>query len=780
MIRRLCVIGATLAALSSMLWHARAATTQPAEQSQHLHADSRSNYVHRISIYDEAGTVIRAADAKGRPYSPQKTCGKCHEYDVISRGWHFNAAAGKAPGRPGEPWILTDPTTRTQIPVSYRSWPGAMRPGDVGLSDWEFLLNFARHLPGGGVGEPSDTPKDRRRIVGKLEIDCLICHTADGSYDASERARQMALQNFRWAPTVAAGLGLIHGTPAAKLLPDDWDPKLADDPDADQKPAPAIKYNKARFDPEDHVVFSVSRRIPPERCYFCHTIMPGSVVARGRWHGDQDVHLQAGLTCVDCHRHGMDHAITRNYEKEAVERGDPTLASLTCRGCHLGVEGAAAPPVALGGRLGAPKPAHLGLPSIHLEKLSCTACHSGPWPGAEPELVHTALAHALGATSYTRNVNSPPGIVQPLFLRVDGRITPHKAVWPNYWGYLADNRVLPILPEEVRKRAGAALPPVREGVAEGSAPLPQERVAKVLSALAADKSRKGEPVYVSGGRIHRLTPDGVLSAADHPAAAPYTWALAHDVRPASQSLGARGCSDCHDTDAPVYFATVTPPGPADPARSVKKAMHEMRGEGGTIPRLFAMSFIFRPMLKVISFGAAAIVLAVLALYGLRGMGELMAASRRTGPAATLETAPRDFGRLNAAIYALLIACSAVLALTGLGTMFALASPMTGLVLMLHCTAAGGMAGMLALLALGLADRSRPNAAGQSGNLPALSCWAFWAMLVTGIVVVLSAVLPMTPIPTQEQQHLLYETHRFTSIAFVAAMVLHILGLIRRR
>lgn len=775
------IVAICLAAALGMMCRARAATTQPAEESKHLHADTRSNYVHRISIYDEAGKMIRAADAKGRPYSPAVTCGKCHEYDQISRGWHFNAASAKSHGRPGEPWILTDATTRTQIPLSYRSWPGLMRPGEAGLSDWDFLVNFARHLPGGGVGEMPEAPKDRRRVVGKLEIDCMACHTGDGSYDASERARQMPLQNFRWAPTVAAGLGLIHGTPAGKLLPDDWDPKLADDPDADQKPAPTIKYNKAKFDPEDHVTFAVTRRIPPERCYFCHTTTPGPVVARGRWHGDQDVHLTAGLTCVDCHRHGLDHAITRGYEKEAGERGDPTLASLTCRGCHLGVDGAAAAPVALGGRLGAPKPLHLGLPSIHLEKLSCTACHSGPWPGAKPELVHTALAHALGFTSYTRNVNSPPGIVQPIFLRLDGQITPHKAIWPNYWGYLADQKVVPASPDEVRKLAGTALPPVREGLAEGATPLSPERIVKVLAAMAGNKGRKGQPVYVSGGRIHRLTPDGVLASADHPAAAPYAWPLAHDVRPASQSLGIRGCADCHSTDAPIYFATVTPPGPADPAKAAVKAMHEMRGEGKTIPWLFAVSFIFRPMLKIISFGAVAVVLAVLALYGLRGLGELMAASRRPATAgASAEETARGFGRLNALVYIVLAACSAALALTGLGTMFALASPMTGLTLMAHCTAAGGMAAMLALAALGLADRSRPNAAGRNGNAPALSCWAFWAMLVSGVVVVLSAVLPMTPIPTQEQQHLLYETHRFSSIAFVAAMVLHLLGLMKSR
>ena len=108
---------------------------------------SRSPFVHRIVLLDEDGTVIRppkpgdeaaAATNSTKPVSLAKTCGKCHsDYDVMSHGLHFNFSDVLAPhGRAGEPWILTDVQTRTQLPLSYRGWKGTFHPYDVGLNDF--------------------------------------------------------------------------------------------------------------------------------------------------------------------------------------------------------------------------------------------------------------------------------------------------------------------------------------------------------------------------------------------------------------------------------------------------------------------------------------------------------------------------------------------------------------------------------------------------------------------------------------------------------------------
>src|SRR6266542_4732425 len=125
-------------------------------RGENLKTESRMAHMHHIPLRDDDGQIIslpkpfdatgNPQEARANPYSPAQTCGKCHEYEAIGRGWHFNAAKGNAkPGRPGEPWILTDPATRTQIPLSYRGWAGTFKPADLGLNDFDFLMVFARH-----------------------------------------------------------------------------------------------------------------------------------------------------------------------------------------------------------------------------------------------------------------------------------------------------------------------------------------------------------------------------------------------------------------------------------------------------------------------------------------------------------------------------------------------------------------------------------------------------------------------------------------------------------
>ena len=91
--------------------------------------------------------------------------------------------------------------------------------------------------------------------------------------------------------------------------------------------------------------------------------------ARAEERSCRDVHLTAGLLCVDCHRNGMDHMMARGYDGEAGERADAGLAAFSCAGCHLGVEGASQAELAQGGRYAAPRPEHWGLPPVHLRSL---------------------------------------------------------------------------------------------------------------------------------------------------------------------------------------------------------------------------------------------------------------------------------------------------------------------------------------------------------------------------------------------------------------------------
>jgi len=577
-----------------------------------LKTDSRAPFVHRHALYDEEGEVISPEDEPALPYSPAKTCGKCHPYAEISSGWHFSAFDADAPtGRPGEPWILVDKATGTQLPLSARGWAGTFKPGDVGVTPWRFVQMFGRHHPGGGPGErfaekPID-PKARWKISGQSRIDCMVCHSAAPSYDACERAHQIERQNFKWLPVAASGLGIVRGD--ARKIPDDFDPLLPPSPDMGGQAFPSVSYDEARFDANDRVLFNIGRTPSADQCYFCHTTRE---VGTESWEIDRDVHLAAGLTCVDCHRNGIDHRIVRGYEGEAAGQ-----ATLTCRGCHLG-DG-----TAKGGRFGAPRPRHRGLLAFHLERLTCTACHAGPRPSKSPRRIQTARAHGLGLPSMHRRDDALPVIVSPVLAKqADGKIGPHRMMWPAFWGRMKGDGVSPIAPEHVMRKAAKALGRMKASKAEAWKPMSAEQIAAALDALAQADGENGEPVYVCAGKVYRRAADGKLSSSEHPAARAYAWPLGHDVRPAAQSLGAGGCTDCHSADSGFFFGRVS----AEPALLGQPAeanvMHELMGQDPSLASAWVRFVRYRTAFIWISLISCVVLVLTLIRYGFVGLFHL--------------------------------------------------------------------------------------------------------------------------------------------------------------
>ena len=125
------------------------------EASRFATADSRAEYVHRIELFDSSNTLIRPGSE--RPYSPSRTCGRCHDVAQISRGFHFSVDANNQDhGRPGEPWIWVDPRTGTQLPLSFRGWQNSYSPEALGISLWDFVLRFGKRTAGGYPGLPTD------------------------------------------------------------------------------------------------------------------------------------------------------------------------------------------------------------------------------------------------------------------------------------------------------------------------------------------------------------------------------------------------------------------------------------------------------------------------------------------------------------------------------------------------------------------------------------------------------------------------------------------------
>lgn len=585
---------------------------------------SRAVPIHLIDLLiadelDENKVIKITPDDKPLlPFSMRSTCGACHSYNVISRGWHFNAAdPNVSPGRPAQPWIFVDAATGTQVPVSYRPWPGTFRPEQLGLTPRDFLRLFGRHTPGGGVGEQeSDDPDEITRsfVSGKLEANCMTCHDADPAHNQAEYAVQVFRENFRWAAAATCGFATVSGS--AKDMPDTYDPFMPmvfEDPELTP---PSIVYRKDIFDPKKKVFFNVVGEVLKERCYFCHSNMYQINKDTEKWQSDQDVHLAAGLTCVDCHRNGVDHNITRGYEGEEVVSKNPLAATSSCQGCHLEGKSSSSP---IAGRLGAPVPKHPGIPPVHFDKLTCTACHSGPWPAQKTVLVKTSRAHRLGTDNVDKSPDALPHIIAPVFAKQTGdKITPYKLIWPAFWGVIKDKNVEPIDIEVVRQTVGELFAKEKLPVSDGWLEIRDEHITKALKKLSSEV--EGEPVYIAGGKSYYLDDTGKLCRQEnHPAAQPCLWAIAHDVRPAAQSLGAHSCTDCHAIDAPLLFGTVAVDSPVASQQKSFKRMFEFQEINPRYAWVFAFSFVFRPWLKVIALGSAAVIAVVLLLYALKAL-----------------------------------------------------------------------------------------------------------------------------------------------------------------
>ena len=575
-----------------------------AEEGRQLLGDrsdgSRAIPLHLIPLYAEnkdaeMGEQIEPDGEFAMPFSTRWTCAECHSYGLVKKGWHFNAVDSNVPpGRPGEPWIYFAPKLCIAIPLSYRQWPGTFRPAQVGLTEFQFTRIFGRHTPGGGPGEMQATEFDeiaRQFVSGTLEINCLACHNAHHGQDMGGPggyAVQVSRQNFRWAAAASCEFASVKGSAAA--VPETYDPFL---PDPDEKNAPRVTYQKGAFNENKEVLLQIVREVPNQRCYYCHSDLYYSQPEKAeKWASDEDIHLTAGLKCVDCHRNGIDHNIVRGYAQENSHSSNPLAATSSCEGCHLS-KGQGEPQA---GRLGAPVPTHPGIPPTHFEKLACTACHSGPWPGRQTVLVKTSRAHRLGTPNVNKAQEVLPHIIAPVFARQSGigavyggalfvteggKIAPHKVIWPAYWGILEDDQVKPVAISVVEKVVGKVFADL-ELPATGDWPkITKEKIAEAVKALSAAVA--GEAVYLAGGKLYRLDGSGQLAEElDHPAAAPYMWPIAHNVRPAAQSLGARRCEDCHSPEASFFKGRVCVDSPVQAKDGVFREMMDMYEVDGPV------------------------------------------------------------------------------------------------------------------------------------------------------------------------------------------------------
>ncbi|MEM9369232.1 MAG: hypothetical protein AAGD07_24890 [Planctomycetota bacterium] len=572
--------------------------------SRFAHSESDARYIHVIDLYDADNRKITPESTK--PYSSIRTCGRCHDVETIAHGWHFNAFTEIAKasdleelqrdGRVGEPWIWTDARTATQLPLSYRSWPGRFDPKDIGITRHAMTKQFGGRVPGGGFADPGferiqafgasevnqDELSERWAFSGGLEIDCMVCHAVSGAYNFEARREVIADENFAWAPTAGLGLGEIKGD--VSRIRDGSDPT----DESVLAKLPQVTYDPDRFDSDGRVHMDLVLEVDNNACYQCHShrqVDDAGVMSR--WRHDEDVHLLSGMQCIDCHRNGIGHDTVRGFEGESHPAGE-SMQTLSCVGCHLGGDPLGGAD-SLAGRFGSPVPAHAGIPPVHFDLLTCTACHGGPLPGPEALGWMTSLSHSLGEASHRTGAELPwiqgpvysPLASDDLGLAVDHlekrpKITAARVMWPTYWASVSDEQIKPLPPDEVFTATRRALRVRKDFMSElvGDEPDEEEFAEKVAAGLRAIEKELEVPqaAFVTAGRVHVAGEDDtsleVIPVANEEAVGRVTWPLAHNVRPAGWSLGVNGCTDCHAEDGLLFSSSVTPvsatPSPVEP------------------------------------------------------------------------------------------------------------------------------------------------------------------------------------------------------------------------
>jgi hypothetical protein len=190
--------------------------------------------------------------------------------------------------------------------------------------------------------------------------------------------------NFRWAATAASGLATITGT-------------------VGNKDEVSVNYDLAKFDPDGKLSPHIVREPRNEACLFCHA-QPGWKKRGANYGHRTDVHIRAGMKCVDCHPAGsraMDPRINEREMHQFAKGDDPggkvrddldnTVTS--CNYCHTT------------GYLGAPVAKHTWLPTLHLDRIACQTCHI-PERLVKPAQVQASDVFNPGTKISTKGKNS--------------------------------------------------------------------------------------------------------------------------------------------------------------------------------------------------------------------------------------------------------------------------------------------------------------------------------------------------------------------------------------
>lgn len=631
-------------------------------------------------LRDEAGNVIDPVQGVNAdvPYSPKRTCGAsgCHDYERITKGYHFQQGADEAvpaamaerygwvshPGNYGGNWCSPAPlynqlapkknqTARTIDMTSFSFITAGCGTCHPGGGPMEFDREGKRYdhwmadpasglVPGGDNGLDGDYYQARWSESGVLEADCLLCHQPN--YDFKARNAALADLNFRWAATAGAGLGKVAGKVKAGE-------------------GPTVAYDLSRFNDDGTLKTQIVPSPRNETCLTCHG-KPGWKKRGASFSPRTDVHMAAGLRCVDCHAAGSkaaDPRINRREEHQFGKGDDPsgwvrndlddTVRS--CASCHID------------GWRNAPRAQHAWLPPLHLHKLSCEACHiptravkaalvqaSDAWndaPRIKPPPKHVWTFydqdmrfwnHYGELDLFTRD-DQPTDVFRPSLIRYKGRIFPANRVHSAWVGFQEEGKpgLNQILmkdfyqmwakhredPENAYPELARITDDNGDGAMEVNRP---DEIDALLAATARYLADTAFPmagrrlVWVSDSRACFTSSDCFdLPREPHEATAyASVYKYAHDVAPAKAALGAGGCTDCHRSGA-HFFQGATLERPFDEnGNPVWTTNAAVLGIG---PAWVALGNLREGTLKPLLYGLLALLGAVASALGLRRVAE---------------------------------------------------------------------------------------------------------------------------------------------------------------
>lgn len=567
-------------------------------------------------LKDEAGNIIDPVHNinTDKPYSPKQTCGTkgCHDYKKITEGFHSQQGKGEkvpelftqrynwvsSPGNYGGTWCSPAPLYRQLAPkknanarmIDMTSFDfvtatcGNCHPGGGPLEYDREGNRYDEYMKKQGMksgeenGMDGDYFKARWIDTGVIEADCLLCHMPE--YNFKERNKQLANLNFKWAATAGSSFGNVDGSIK------------------DSKPV-KITYDKSKFDEEGKVIVHIAPEPRNETCLQCHK-KPDWKKRGAAFSARTDVHMAAGLRCVDCHAAGSKAVDKRVRGKEVHQfgkgddpsgwvRNDLDNSMRTCENCHIK------------GWRNAPKASHAWLPLLHMEKLSCQACHIpfravksalvqasdvfNPAPRITPPPKHIWTFYDqemnfwnhYGELDLFTAMDQPTDVTRPTLIRYKEKIYPGNRVHSSWVGFEEEGKKgLNQLfmkdffqmwmqhqsdPTKNYPELSLIKDDNNDGIIEVNRP---EEIDALLTSVKNYLNNTGFPldgkrlVWVLDSKAYYSSKESRELPREEYEATAYAsvYKFSHDIAPAKAALGAGGCTDCHRSGSPFFEGKV--------------------------------------------------------------------------------------------------------------------------------------------------------------------------------------------------------------------------------